>query len=244
MWTPVLLTAALALGQPGVTLPTIAPTPAPNAARRRPNAALSAARRWTPAAAATQPPPAGGSPRSRCRSRRRCCRLPPRLLLRPPPPPRPPRRCPLVLNEGTPGHLLGSQLDGNNIAVYGWVEGSGTPSSAGVSNEPMAWNDRANRVLLQQFFFRVESTVVTTGTTMPTWGFRVDTACRLRLPLHAAARHLQQPARLTHIRTPAYRRTSTAWTRWSSTAKCTSPTSSRGWTSRSAASTRLRRREH
>ena len=72
------------------------------------------------------------------------------------------------------GTYLGTQLDGNNIAVYGWLEGSATASSAGISNEPMAWNDRADRVLLQQMFIRVERTVVTTGTTMPTWGFRPD----------------------------------------------------------------------
>ena len=72
------------------------------------------------------------------------------------------------------GTYLGSELDGNNIAIYGWIEGSGTASSAGISNEPMAWNDRANRVLLQQMFIRMERTVVTTGTTMPTWGFRTD----------------------------------------------------------------------
>src|SRR5205807_1710805 len=59
-------------------------------------------------------------------------------------------------------------------AVYGWIEGSGTASSAGITNEPMAWNDRANRFLLQQFFIRMERTVVTTGTQMPTWGFRTD----------------------------------------------------------------------
>ncbi len=70
---------------------------------------------------------------------------------------------------------------------------------AGISNEPMAWNDRANRVLLQQMFIgRVERTVVTTRWTMPTRGFRSDwEMLRLGLSLHAAPRHLQQPAAST-----------------------------------------------
>ena len=72
------------------------------------------------------------------------------------------------------GTYPGTLLDGNNIAIYGWAEVSATASSAAITNEPMAWNDRANRVELQQFFARMERTVVTTGTTMPTWGFRTD----------------------------------------------------------------------
>ena len=72
------------------------------------------------------------------------------------------------------GTYAGGLLDGNNIAIYGWAEVSATASSAAITNEPMAWNDRANRVELQQFFARMERTVVTTGTTMPTWGFRTD----------------------------------------------------------------------
>ena len=38
----------------------------------------------------------------------------------------------------------------------------------------MGWDDRSNRIELEQFFVRIERQVVTTGTTMPTWGFRSD----------------------------------------------------------------------
>ena len=95
------------------------------------------------------------------------------------------------------GTYLGSQLDGNNIAVYGWMEGSGTASSSGISNEPMAWNDRANRVLLQQAFFRVEKAINPAENGIIQWGFRSDWIARHGdYCLHAAAmRHLERPAR-------------------------------------------------
>ena len=175
MWTPAILTAALALGQPGVDLPNVVPASAAADASarggRRLHADESAVGRCRGARSRrprTKPPP-------RSTSRPPCCRCPPRrrpaaapAAAAAAPPPR------WFLMKELQGTYLGSELDGNNIAVYGWVEGSGTASTAGISNEPMAWNDRANRVLLQQMFIRVERTVVTTGTTMPTWGFRTD----------------------------------------------------------------------
>ena len=65
-------------------------------------------------------------------------------------------------------------MDGQRIDIYGWAEASANASSAAITNLPMGWDDRSNRVELQQFFVRIERQVVTTGTTMPTWGFRSD----------------------------------------------------------------------
>jgi hypothetical protein len=89
----------------------------------------------------------------------------------PPPAPTPDRW--LLLKE-LQGTWYGGLLDGNRMALYGWAESSFTGSTAAVTNEPMTWNDRANRLLLQQFFLRLERTVVTSGTTEPTFGFRTD----------------------------------------------------------------------
>ena len=172
MWTPAILTAALALGQPGVDLPNVVPLQPPP--MQAPAAAPFTPTSWTDAAAAPEPPPPDQTPAP--------VNIVAPLLPLPAPPPAP--AAPAAAAAAPPprwflmkelqGTYLGSELDGNNIAVYGWLEGSATASSAGISNEPMAWNDRANRVLLQQMFIRVERTVVTTGTTMPTWGFRTD----------------------------------------------------------------------
>jgi hypothetical protein len=171
MWTPVFLTAALALGQPGFNLPNVAPAAPPQAP-----AVLykDAAPDRLPLREAPEPPPEEAP---------KPVQITAPLLPTPPAPPvvaapaapvvAPPPRW--FLMKELQGTYFGSQLDGNRIAVYGWAEMSGALSSAGVSNEPMAWNDRANRVLLQQFFIRVEQPVVTTGTTMPTFGFRSDT---------------------------------------------------------------------
>jgi hypothetical protein len=61
------------------------------------------------------------------------------------------------------------------MQVYGWTEGSFTASSAAHNNLPMGFNYRANEFLLQQDWIRFERTVVTSGTTEPTFGFRCDT---------------------------------------------------------------------
>jgi len=74
--------------------------------------------------------------------------------------------------QGTwPGWLL----DGNRMQVYGWTELSFTGSSDRVSNLPMGFNYLANNFLLQQNWLRIERSVVTSGTTEPTFGFRLDT---------------------------------------------------------------------
>jgi hypothetical protein len=191
MWTPAILTAALALGQPGVQLPDPArATPAPMRAPVAPpyqyildklpaqdgaNPPAPPADSFPTAwATAPEPPPPEATPEP--------ITINAPLLPPPAPPPAPaapaaPAAAPpprWFLMKELQGTFLGSQLDGHNIAIYGWVEGSYTGSSAGITNEPMAWNDRANRFLLQQMFIRMERTVVTTGTQMPTWGFRTD----------------------------------------------------------------------
>jgi hypothetical protein len=65
-------------------------------------------------------------------------------------------------------------LDGNRMALSGWVEGSYNFSSVAPSNLPLGWNDLANDFMLQQTWFRLERTVVSGGTTEPTFGFRLD----------------------------------------------------------------------
>ncbi|HXG11742.1 MAG TPA: outer membrane beta-barrel protein [Gemmataceae bacterium] len=90
----------------------------------------------------------------------------------PPPPPAPPDRWLLMrCLQGTwPGYLL----DGHRMQLYGWVEGSYNASSVAQNNSPVVWTDRANEFLMQQAWVRFERPVVTSGTTLPTWGFRSD----------------------------------------------------------------------
>src|SRR5207244_10282087 len=49
-----------------------------------------------------------------------------------------------------------------------------TSSSDRSTNLPMGFNHRANEFLVQQNWVRFERTVVTSGTTEPTFGFRSD----------------------------------------------------------------------
>ena len=72
------------------------------------------------------------------------------------------------------GTYPGALLDDNRMGFYGWIEGSYNFSSAAHNNLPEGWDDRANTFLLQQFWVRLERTVVTSGTTEPTFGFRMD----------------------------------------------------------------------
>jgi hypothetical protein len=86
--------------------------------------------------------------------------------------PAPPDRW--LLMKALQGTWPGAVLDENRMAVYGWTDVSFTASSDSVSNLPMGFNYRANEFLLQQNWVRFERTVVTTGTTEPTFGFRSD----------------------------------------------------------------------
>lgn len=104
--------------------------------------------------------------------------------LLPPAPPPPPPPAPVAPPPALPdrwqlmkelqGTYPAALLDDHRLAVYGWVEGSYNVSSAGTSNLPMGWNDLANVFMLQQTWVRCERTVVTSGTTQPTFGFRLD----------------------------------------------------------------------
>lgn len=87
----------------------------------------------------------------------------------PPPPDR------YLLMKALQGTWYGSLLDDNRLRVSGWTELGYTASSAGHNNLPLGFNYRANELVLQQNWLRIERTVVTDGTTEPTFGFRSDT---------------------------------------------------------------------
>jgi hypothetical protein len=73
------------------------------------------------------------------------------------------------------GTWPGALLDSNRMQVTGWTDASFTASSAHASNLPMGFNYLANDFALQQNWLRIQRTVVTSGTTEPTLGFRSDT---------------------------------------------------------------------
>jgi hypothetical protein len=73
------------------------------------------------------------------------------------------------------GSYAGWLLDGNRMSISGWTDASFTASSDRHSNLPLGFNYRANEPLLQQNWVRFERTVVTTGTSDPSFGFRFDT---------------------------------------------------------------------
>jgi hypothetical protein len=73
------------------------------------------------------------------------------------------------------GTYPGALLDDNRMAVSGWTDFSFTASSDVHNQLPMGFNFLANQFLLQQNWLRFERTIVTTGTTEPTFGFRFDT---------------------------------------------------------------------
>jgi hypothetical protein len=74
----------------------------------------------------------------------------------------------------TQGTWLGALLDDNRLYFTGWFEGSYTASTDRVSDVTEVWNDRANKFLFQQGWFRFGRSVVTSGTTSPSFGFQVD----------------------------------------------------------------------
>jgi hypothetical protein len=89
--------------------------------------------------------------------------------------PAPPPSDRWLLMKSLQGTWEGWLLDGNRLQVSGWTDLSYTASSDEHSNLPMGFNYRANEFLLQQNWLRIERTVVTSGTTEPTLGFRSDT---------------------------------------------------------------------
>ncbi len=73
------------------------------------------------------------------------------------------------------GTAPGMGMETERIAVYGWTDMSYTASSDRRTNLPVAFDYVANDFLLQQNWLRFERTVVTSGTTEPTFGWRFDT---------------------------------------------------------------------
>jgi hypothetical protein len=72
------------------------------------------------------------------------------------------------------GSWLGALLDDNRLYASGWVEQSYTASTDKVSNVTVVWNDRANQYLVQQAWVRIGRSLVTSGSTEPSFGFQVD----------------------------------------------------------------------
>src|SRR5262245_22039052 len=91
-----------------------------------------------------------------------------------PPPTAPPAPDRWLLMKSLQGTWPGAVLDESRTRVSGWTDVSFTASSDRNSNLPMGFNYRANEPLLQQNWLRFERTVVTSGTTEPTFGFRND----------------------------------------------------------------------
>jgi hypothetical protein len=80
-----------------------------------------------------------------------------------------------LLMKSLQGTWPGAILDSARMQVTGWTDLSFTASTDRDSNLPLGFNYRANEFLLQQNWLRIERSVVTTGTTEPTFGFRSDT---------------------------------------------------------------------
>src|SRR5947209_2596165 len=79
------------------------------------------------------------------------------------------------LMKALQGSWAGVFLDDSRTSISGWTEASYTASTNSVTNQPEVWNDRANRFLVNQHWIRIDRAVVTSGTTEPTWGYRIDT---------------------------------------------------------------------
>src|SRR5262249_33221093 len=79
-----------------------------------------------------------------------------------------------LLMQGLQGTWPGWLLDAHRVSVSGWTDLSFTASSATHRQLPMGFNYLANEFLLQQNWLRVERSIVTSGTTEPTFGFRAD----------------------------------------------------------------------
>jgi len=165
MWSALLLGGALSLGQPASSPPAVITTPDP-------------LQRFNPAIATPVVPQNGDQPPN----------VPnpadvPTVTIEVPPPapptpeapkpaPTPPDRWAVMqLLQGT---WYGAFLDDHRTSFSGWTEMSYTASTDHVSNQPVVWNDRANRFLMNQTWMRLERSVVTSGTTDITWGYRVD----------------------------------------------------------------------
>ncbi len=86
--------------------------------------------------------------------------------------PTPPDRWMLMkLLQGT---WMGAGLDAERLSISGWEQGNFTASSVRNNQLPMAMNYLANQYQLEQNWLRFERSVVKSGTTDPTFGFRND----------------------------------------------------------------------
>jgi hypothetical protein len=101
----------------------------------------------------------------------------------PPAPPTPPAPSPAappapaerwLLMKELQGTLPGALLDDNRLRVSGWTDMTFTASSDAHDQLPMGFNYLANQFAVQQNWLRFERTVVKTGTSEPTFGFRSD----------------------------------------------------------------------
>ena len=80
-----------------------------------------------------------------------------------------------LLMKALQGSWYGSLLDDNRLRLYGWSDMTETASTDRRTQLPLGFNYAANDFLLQQSWMRFERTVVTSGTSEPTFGFRTDT---------------------------------------------------------------------
>jgi hypothetical protein len=73
------------------------------------------------------------------------------------------------------GTYAGDALDTNRLSISGWDDLSYTASSDRRDNLPMGFNYRAEHFLVQQNWLRIDRSVVASGTSEPTFGYRFDT---------------------------------------------------------------------
>ncbi len=72
------------------------------------------------------------------------------------------------------GTWYGDVLNRNRLSVSGWAEMAFTGSNATFSNLPETWNDRPNKFNVHQLWVRLDRPLVTSGTTEPSFGGRID----------------------------------------------------------------------
>ena len=73
--------------------------------------------------------------------------------------------------KGTP---LGERMAKNRVSISGWSESSYTASTTATTNLPVTWNDRANRFLQQQTWFRFDR-ALDTDSKCVSYGWHLDT---------------------------------------------------------------------
>lgn len=71
------------------------------------------------------------------------------------------------------GSSLGTLMADRRLSVSGWVQQSYTWSTTNITNQPVVWNDRADKYLLNQFWLRLDK-AVDTEAKEATFGWRVD----------------------------------------------------------------------